>query len=138
MLLLWPQESKKELKELGVDEFIDYTKFNPVNVLSEIDLVVDSVGGKNTGRFLKTIKNGGSLFPIFPLGFSDSDQAEKLGVHVSATQVRSSGAQFAELADLLEQGIIKVVIESVFPLAHARKRIALRELIDKISIFGDN
>lgn len=109
------------LNELGVDEFIDYTKVNPENVLSEIDLVVDSVGGKNTGRFLKTIKKGGSLFPIFPLGFSDSDQAEKLGVHVSATQVRSSGTQLAELADLLEKGIIKVVIDSVFPLAEARK-----------------
>jgi NADPH:quinone reductase-like Zn-dependent oxidoreductase len=109
------------LLELGADEFIDYTKDNAENIVSDIDLVVDSVGGPTTGRFLKTLKKGGALFPIFPLGFSGAEEAEKLGVTVSATQVRSSGSQLSELADLLDNGTIKVVIDSVFPLADAHK-----------------
>ncbi|KFF04464.1 NADPH:quinone reductase [Flavobacterium reichenbachii] len=114
-------KQEKLLRELGADEFIDYTKDAAENIVSDIDLVVDSVGGSTTGRFLKTLKKGGALFPIFPLGFSGADEAEKLGVTVSATQVRSSGSQLSELADLLDNGTIKVVIDSVFPLAEARK-----------------
>jgi len=114
-------KQEKLLRELGADEFIDYTKDAAENIVSDIDLVVDSVGGSTTGRFLKTLKKGGALSPIFPLGFSGADEAEKLGVTVSATQVRSSGSQLSELADLLDNGTIKVVIDSVFPLAEARK-----------------
>jgi hypothetical protein len=41
---------------------------------------------------------------FFPLGFSAGAEAEELGIHVSTTQVRSSGAQLAELAPLLDAG----------------------------------
>src|SRR5690606_14964133 len=109
------------LREIGADVFIDYTKNTPENMVSDIDLVVDCVGGSTTGRFLKTLKKGGALFPIFPLGFSGADEAKKLGVTVSATQVRSNGSQLSELAELIDNGTIKVIIDSVFPLSDARK-----------------
>ncbi|MEX6664315.1 NADP-dependent oxidoreductase [Pseudomonas sp. W2-17] len=114
-------EHEKFLLGLGADEFIDYTKATPEDVVTDVDLVVDSVGGPTTGRFLKTLKRGGALFPVFPLGFSGAEEAKKLGVTVSATQVRSSGAQLAELAGLLDAGTIRVVIDSVYALADARK-----------------
>ena len=109
------------LQDLGADEFIDYTKVVPEEIVSDIDLVVDAVGGPTTSRFLRTLKPGGALFPIFPLGFSGTDEAEKLGVKVSATQVQSSGAQLAKLGRLLDAGTIRVAIDSTFPLADARK-----------------
>lgn len=107
------------LRDLGAEEFIDYTKTNPEDVVRGVDLVVDSVGGPTTGRFLRTLKRGGALFPIFPLGFSGSQEAERLGVTVSATQVRSSGAQLEDVGRLLADGTIRVAIDSVFPLADA-------------------
>lgn len=109
------------LRELGADEFIDYTKTAPEDVLRDIDLVVDAVGGPATARFLRTLKRGGALFPVYPLGFSDAANAAKLGVTVSAVQVRSSGAQLTEVAHLLDEGTIRVVIDSTYPLADARK-----------------
>jgi NADPH:quinone reductase-like Zn-dependent oxidoreductase len=109
------------LHDLGADEFIDYTKVVPEEIVSDIDLVIDAVGGPTTSRFLPTLKPGGALFPIFPLGFSGTDEAEKLGVKVSATQVQSSGAQLAKLGRLLDAGTIRVAIDSTFPLADARK-----------------
>jgi len=123
------------LRKLGADEFIDYTKNNAEETVKDIDLVIDAVGGSKTGRFLKTLKPGGALFPIFPLGFSGQDEAEKLGVNVSATQVRSNGKQLAELAPLLDQGVIRVVIDSIFPLSEARQshqRAALGHIQGKI------
>ncbi|GGI29533.1 zinc-binding dehydrogenase [Pedobacter mendelii] len=108
------------LREFGIDEFIDYTKINAEEVAQEIDLVIDCVGGQTTGRFLRMLIRGGSLFPIFPLGFSGSEETDKLGVRVSSTQVRSSGAQLSEIASLLDSGTLRVVIDSTFPLSDAR------------------
>lgn len=109
------------LRDLGADEFIDYTKTTPEDVVRDVDLVVDAVGGPTTGRFLQTLKRGGALFPIFPLGFSGAEEAASLGVTVSATQVRSSGAQLAEVGRLLDAGTVRVVIDSTFALADATK-----------------
>ncbi len=108
------------LRELGADEFIDYTKTPPEDVAHDIDLVLDTLGGPTTGRFLRTLKRGGALFPVF-LGFSDAEEAAKLGVTVSMTQVRSNGPQLAELGSLLDAGAVRVAIDSTFPLADARK-----------------
>jgi NADPH:quinone reductase-like Zn-dependent oxidoreductase len=114
-------EHEAFLRDLGADEFIDYTKTNPEEVVRDADLVIDSVGGPSTGRFLRTLKRGGALFPVFPLGFSGAEEAKKLGVTVSTTQVRSSGAQLAKLADLLDAGTVRVAVDSKFPLADVRK-----------------
>jgi len=114
-------EHEEFLRDLGSDEFIDYTKTKPEEVVRGADLVLDAVGGPSTGRFLQTLKRGGALFPIFPLGFSGADEAEKLGVTVSTTQVRSSGAQLAKVGKLLAAGTVRVVVERSFALADARK-----------------
>jgi NADPH:quinone reductase-like Zn-dependent oxidoreductase len=109
------------LRDLGADEVVDYTQTAAEDVVRDIDLVIDAVGGPTSGRFLRTLKRGGALFPVFPLGFSGSEEAEKLGVTVSSTQVRSSGAQLSELARLLDAGTIRAVIDSTYALAEARK-----------------
>lgn len=108
------------LRDLGADEFIDYSKTPPEDVAHNIDLVLDTLGGPTTGRFLRTLKRGGALFPAF-LGFSDAEEAAKLGVTVSSTQVRSNGPQLAELGRLLDAGTVRVAIDSSFPLADASK-----------------
>lgn len=109
------------LSGLGADGFIDYAKNHPEDVAHDVDLVVDAVGGPSTGRFLRTIKRGGALFPVFPLGFSGAEEAGKLGITVSAAQVRSSGVQLEEVRHLLNDGTIRVAIDSTFSLADAGK-----------------
>jgi NADPH:quinone reductase-like Zn-dependent oxidoreductase len=109
------------LRELGADEIIDYTKTAPEETVRDVDLVVDAVGGRHTGRFLRTLKRGGALFPIFPLGMSGVDEAEQRGITISATQVRSNGTQLAQVGRLLADGTIRVVVDSTFPLAEARR-----------------
>jgi len=129
------------LRDLGADEFIDYTKTAAEDVVRDVDLVIDAVGGATTGRFLRSLKRGGALFPIFPLGFSGAEEAEKSGITVSTTQVRSSGAQLAKLADLLDACAIRVAVDSMFPLADARRaheRAARGHIQGKIVLTVDN
>ncbi|MFI6517918.1 NADP-dependent oxidoreductase [Spirillospora sp. NPDC050679] len=106
------------LRELGADQFIDYTKNRPEEAVKDLDLVLDTVGGRDSSRFLRTLKRGGALFPVF-FGEYDGETA-RLGVTVSGTQVRSNGAQLAELGRLLDAGTVRVAIDGTFPLADAQ------------------
>lgn len=108
------------LRDLGADEFIDYTKQSAETIASDVDLVIDAVGGANMERFLSVIKPGGTLYLVNPLGFSGHDQAARRGVTVSSTQVRSNGAQLTEAGRLLDDATIRVIVDSTFPLAEAR------------------
>ncbi|MFJ9150432.1 NADP-dependent oxidoreductase [Streptomyces sp. NPDC102270] len=107
------------LRELGADEFIDYTKDRPEEVARGVDLVLDAVGGPGSRRFLHTLRRGGALYPVY-FGEFDEDENKKLGVTVTATQVRSNGPQLAELGRLVDAGTVRVAIDSTFPLADAR------------------
>ncbi|POR52634.1 NADP-dependent oxidoreductase [Bosea psychrotolerans] len=109
------------LRDFGVDLFLDYKAVDVETAVTGLDLVVDAVGGAKSARFLKTLKRGGALFPIFGLGFDGHDEAAQLGVTVSTTQVNSHGGQLAEIAPLLSDGTIRVAIDSIFTLAQARK-----------------
>ncbi|WP_339761530.1 NADP-dependent oxidoreductase [uncultured Hoeflea sp.] len=107
------------LRDLGADAFIDYTRQAAETVAQDVDLVIDAVGGSDMERFLTVIKTGGALYLVNPLGFSGYEEAAKRGITVSATQVRSNGAQLAEVGRLLGDGTIRVVIDSEFPLPEA-------------------
>jgi NADPH:quinone reductase-like Zn-dependent oxidoreductase len=52
---------------------------------------------------------------------SNAEEAARLGITVSTTQVRSNGAQLAELGRLFDAGTLRVAIDSTFPLADASK-----------------
>ena len=123
------------LRGLGADRFIDYTKGALADAVDCVDLVLDTVGGAAAKRFLPLIKRGGALFPVFPLGFEGTDEAARLGVTVSATQVRSNGAQLAVLAHLMAAGKLQVAIDSSFTLkdaAAAHERAAQGPIRGKI------
>ncbi|WP_225812460.1 NADP-dependent oxidoreductase [Streptomyces spinosus] len=107
------------LGELGADRFVDYTKDRAEELVRDVDLVLDAVGGPGSKRFLRTLRRGGAQFPVLPGDF-DEEETAKLGVTVSSTQVRSNGAQLAELGRLLDAGTVRVAIDSTYALADAR------------------
>jgi NADPH:quinone reductase-like Zn-dependent oxidoreductase len=107
------------LRDLGADEVVDYTAVDPADVVSEVDLVVDTVGGPATRRFLRVLRRGGALFPVYLAEYDPREVAE-LGVVTSSTQVRSSGRQLEEIAALLEAGTLRVAIDRTFALEDAR------------------
>lgn len=112
-------KNRSLMQQLGVDRFIDYTKEAAEAVISEADLVVDAVGGPNLERFLPTLKRGGALFLVNPLGFTGHGEAAERGITVSSTQVRSNGPQLEKAGRLLGDGTVRIAIDSRFPLANA-------------------
>jgi NADPH2:quinone reductase len=107
------------MRDLGADRFVDYTRQAADEVVRDADLAVDAVGGANMERFLRVLKPGGALFLVNPLGFAGHEQAREQGITVSSTQVRSSGPQLTQAGRLLQDGTIRVLVDSSYALADA-------------------
>jgi len=106
------------LRELGADEFVDYTTTEATDVVGDVDVVIDTVGGPRSGRFLRVLRRGGTMLPVF---FAEFDPAEtaRLGITVSNIQVRSNGPQLAEIGRLFDKGALRVGVDSTYPLSEA-------------------
>src|SRR5690625_5045020 len=52
------------LKELGVDEFINYETTNFIDVVKDVDLVVDTMGGEILKESMEVVKEGGRVVSI--------------------------------------------------------------------------
>jgi NADPH:quinone reductase-like Zn-dependent oxidoreductase len=127
------------LRGLGADEFVDYTKTEVTDVVRDVDVVIDSVGGPHSGRFLRVLKRGGTMLPVF---FAEYDPAEteRLGITVSNIQVRSNGAQLAQIGRLFDEGALRVGVDSTYPLAEAagaHARAAQGHIQGKIVLTAD-
>lgn len=100
---------------LGADEHVDYQQVRFEEVLHDIDLVFDAIGGDNIDRSLEVIKKGGTLISI-PSGLSEglTEKAKARGVDGYFFLVESNGDDMKQLATWLEQGIVKSHVSQVF------------------------
>jgi NADPH:quinone reductase-like Zn-dependent oxidoreductase len=109
------------LRELGVDEPIDYTVQRFEEAASEVDVVLDLVGDEEYGlRSLRTLREHGLL--IAPPGGVSSTvaaAAEAQSKRTTDLLVEPDAAGLESLAALADQGRLRVVIEESFPLAQA-------------------
>ncbi|GGT07247.1 NADP-dependent oxidoreductase [Nonomuraea spiralis] len=106
------------LKELGVAEFLDYTKVAPEDVVRDVDCLIDTVGGPAGHRFLPVLKDGGTLSPVFHGEYHDEEAARR-GIVRRGGQVHSDGPGMAALAELIDAGRLRVGVDSVFSLEEA-------------------
>jgi len=112
------------LRELGVDEFINYTTTSPEQVAHDVDLVIDTVGTVSENPLLLTLKHGGTLLWIglrpMKNGIIGTERTEA-GVTIEKIQVRSNGAHLAAIGKLIDAGQLRVAVDTVVPLVEARK-----------------
>jgi NADPH:quinone reductase-like Zn-dependent oxidoreductase len=110
------------LRELGVDECIDYTVTPVEQVVHDIDVVFDTVGGDNN-RLLSVLKRGGRFVPVNAGNYS-AERASEAGITIGTSHHRalqSSGVQLAEIGKLIDTGQVQVAIDTIVPLAEAYK-----------------
>lgn len=105
------------LKDLGIDQHIDYTtqKFN-VEV-SDVHVVLDPIGGDTTAESLKVLRPGGTLVSIVG-GVKEPVKlfADERRVTAKNYLVHSSGADMEQLAGLLQSGVLKPYLSHHFPI----------------------
>lgn len=137
------------VKGLGADIVIDYKKDDFETVLHDYDVVLNSQDGKTLEKSLRVLKPGGKLISIS--GPPDPDFAKEIGspwfmklivrllsagvrkrakrhhVSYSFLFMRASGSQLSEIGRLIDAGIIRPVVDRVFPFESTNEALAYVE-----------
>lgn len=106
------------LRELGVDEALDYTSVNFADKVKDIDVVFDSIGGDTLERSWQVLKPGGFLVSIAEM--PSEEKANAHNVRSSVFVIQPNAEQLSEIADLVDQGKIQTYLEEAFPLQQAK------------------
>lgn len=113
------------VKSLGADQAIDYTKTAFEDVVREVDLVVDGVGGDVENRSWAVLKRGGILVALTQP--PSQENAQKYGVTAKFNTKFPTYADLQTLAQWIADGTLRAKIDSVFPLSEADKAMAKSE-----------
>ena len=149
------------VKRLGADIVIDYRSNDFETVLHDYDVVIDTQGGQTLEKSLKVLKPGGKVISVAgppepdfakefganwfliqamrALSFQIRRKAKRRGVTYSFLFMRASGDQLRELGSLIDSGVIRPVVDRVFPfqsttdaLAYVEKGRAKGKVVIKI------
>jgi NADPH:quinone reductase-like Zn-dependent oxidoreductase len=137
------------VKSLGADIVVDYKKDDFEHVLSGYDVVLNSLDRMTLEKSLRVLKPGGRLISISgppdPEFARDSGASWMLrvamsvlsyGVRVKANRrqvnysflfMRANGAQLSEITRLIESGVIRPVVDRVFPFEATDEALAYVE-----------
>jgi NADPH:quinone reductase-like Zn-dependent oxidoreductase len=119
------EKNQAYLRKLGVDEPIDYEKARFDDVVHGVDVVFDTIGGDTQERSWKVLIKGGILVSIVQP--PSAELAAKYGVRAEFLGSQASSSQLAEIAQLVDSGYVKPVVETVLPLSEARRAHELSE-----------
>lgn len=107
------------VRQLGADVVIDYTKQAFADIVKDVDVVLDTIGGDVLKQSFQVVKRGGWIVLLRgSTGVQElGDQlASQYGVQFALILVHPSGEQMAELAKLFDTGHLRVHIDAAFPL----------------------
>ncbi|KKZ87910.1 NADP-dependent oxidoreductase [Rhizobium phaseoli] len=142
-------ENAELARSLGADVVIDYKTQDFEKILSGYDLVLNSQDPKTLEKSLGVLKPGGRLISIsgppdpafarelglnlllklvlWLLSRGVRRKAKRLGVAYSFLFMRAEGRQLGEIARLIEQGVIRPVVDKVFPFEKTEDALAYVE-----------
>ncbi len=113
------------VKNLGADEVIDYTTTKFEEVVKDVDVVFDLIGGETQERSFGVLKKGGFLAST--VSAPDAETLAKYGINGAMIVLQPNAANLKEITTLVEAGKINTFIETVLPLSEARKAHELSE-----------
>lgn len=137
------------VKSLGADVVIDYKTQDFEGVLRDYDVVLNSQDGKTLEKSLRVLKDGGKLISISgppdpefgkEIGAPGSvrlvlrllssgirRKARSRGVGFSFLFMKADGSQLREIARLVDAGVIRPVVDRVFPFEATNEAMAYVE-----------
>jgi NADPH:quinone reductase-like Zn-dependent oxidoreductase len=107
------------VKKLGAYMVIDYTTKIFEDEISGVDCVLDTQGGEVLDRSLRVLKKSGIV--VSTLSEPSAEDISRYGVRSSHVLARADSRQLTQIAELIDKGDVRPVVETVLPLAEARR-----------------
>jgi NADPH:quinone reductase-like Zn-dependent oxidoreductase len=112
-------EHQDLLKQLGVDQAIDYSKTKFEDVVKDVDVVLEATRSDSMARSYGIVRKGGFVVSI--TGEPDQAELDKHGIRGASVGVHPDAQELEELAKLIEAKKVKPIVSQTFPLADASK-----------------
>jgi NADPH:quinone reductase-like Zn-dependent oxidoreductase len=103
------------ITSLGAEQSIDYRASRFEDLLHDIDVVFDTVGGDTLDRSWSVLKPGGRLVTIVSTAENSTDGRVKKAFFI----VEPNQEQLTEVARRIAQGQLRTVVDAVIPLSEA-------------------
>jgi NADPH:quinone reductase-like Zn-dependent oxidoreductase len=107
------------LRQLGVDQPIDYTKTKFEDVVKDVDIVLEATRSDSMARSYGVVKKGGFIVSI--TGSPDQAELAKHQIRGSSMGVHPDAHVLEQLAKLIDAKKIVPIVSQVFPLSEADK-----------------
>jgi NADPH:quinone reductase-like Zn-dependent oxidoreductase len=108
------------VRGLGADEVIDYRSADFADAVKDMDVVLETVGGDNGERSVKTLRPGGLLMTIVDrLNKELAERTNEAGRRFAGVTVEPDHGDLEALAALATAGKLKVHVDQAFPLEEA-------------------
>ncbi|PKB42419.1 NADPH:quinone reductase-like Zn-dependent oxidoreductase [Cellulophaga sp. RHA19] len=132
-------KNKDFVMSIGADEAIDYHTQNFEDILTDIDFVLDTQGGKVLENSVDVLRKGGTVITTVAPDLSDKKKAlaEKENKTVSNILVHSSDQDMNTLKGMLENREIKPHIYKTFPfekMADAHTEVEKGRTVGKVIV----
>lgn len=108
------------LRELGANEIINYTTTRFEDVVHDVDIVFDTVGGDTLQRSWHVVKKGGALVTVVSPQPS-FEEAKAYDVRPFWFIVEPNREQLIRIGELIDAGQLRSIVETVLPLSQARQ-----------------
>jgi NADPH:quinone reductase-like Zn-dependent oxidoreductase len=137
------------VRSLGADVVIDYKKEDFADILRDYDVVVNSLDKVTLEKSLRVLRSGGELISISGppdaafarnigaswvlrmimdfLSYGIRAKAKRRHATYSFLFMRANGHQLTEITKLIDEGIIRPVVDRVFPFASTKEAMAYVE-----------
>jgi NADPH:quinone reductase-like Zn-dependent oxidoreductase len=137
------------VKRLGSDVVIDYRQDDFETILKDYDVVLHSQDAKTLEKSLRVLRPGGKLISISGppdpefgkeigagwfirtvmrfLSWGVKRRARLLNVDYSFLFMRANGNQLSEISSLVDSGVIRPVVDRVFPFSNTSEALAYVE-----------
>ncbi|RYZ83699.1 MAG: NADP-dependent oxidoreductase [Proteobacteria bacterium] len=113
------------VKSLGADEVLNYEIEKFEEIVRDVDVVFDTVGGKAFENSFATVRRGGVV--VTSVSMVKGDEFEKLGVHAKRVFCKANGTQLDEISGLVKAGKVKARVAQVLPLEEIKTALQLSE-----------
>jgi NADPH:quinone reductase-like Zn-dependent oxidoreductase len=111
----------EHLQALGIDELINHEEQPFEEVVSDADVVIDTVGGDMPQRSFGVLKEGGRLVTSATMLSPEVQaEAESRGIRASMVMAQSNAEQLTQLAEQIDAGKVKVFVDGTYPLEEAQ------------------